>query len=58
MEGDAALDPQPFCGIAGTGDNPPLSPCDDGLALKLRVNGFLAGCKEGVAIDMDNSLRP
>src|SRR5271157_6112406 len=58
MEGDTALNPQPFCGIAGAGDNPPLSPRDDGLPFKLRVNGLLTGCKEGVPIDMDNGLGP
>jgi hypothetical protein len=58
MQRNASFDAYLFCGIAGAGNNAPFSAGDDRFSFQLRMDRFLAGREEGVAIDMDNGLGP
>ena len=58
MQRDAALDPGPFGGITGAGDNAALAAGDQRLAPKLRMDGLFAGSKKGVAVKMGYGPRP
>ena len=58
MQGDATFDTYLFRGIAGTGHNSTLSTGDYWLPAEFRMNGFLTGRKESIAVDMHDGLWP
>jgi len=58
VERDTPFDAQPFGRVARAGDDPPLSPGDDGLPSQFGMDGLLAGGEEGIPVHMEDRPGP